>query len=139
MLEARHFTVLTDHKQLTFAFHQRKDKYSPRQCNHLDFISQFTTDIRHISSQENIVANALSRIEAIAAHVTHDVLAAAQRNDEELQTLQSDNRDRQLTKLTITGISVKMYSVTSTGKPRPYVPSSLRRQIFDSLHSLSHP
>ena len=27
----------------------------------------------------------------------------------------------------------------STGIPRPIVPSSYRRQVFDSLHSLSHP
>jgi len=39
MLETRNFTVLTDHKPLTFAFHQKRDKYSPRQFNHLDFIS----------------------------------------------------------------------------------------------------
>ena len=25
MLEARHFTILTDHKPLTFAFHQKRD------------------------------------------------------------------------------------------------------------------
>jgi cleavage and polyadenylation specificity factor subunit 1 len=60
MLEARHFTILTDHKTLTFAFHQKRDKCSPRQFNHLDFISQFTTDIRYISGQDNIDADALS-------------------------------------------------------------------------------
>ena len=78
MLEARHFIVLTDNKPLIFAFHQKRDKYSPRKFNHLDFISQFTTDIRHISGQDNIVAEALSRVEAISAPVTHDTLAAAQ-------------------------------------------------------------
>jgi cleavage and polyadenylation specificity factor subunit 1 len=53
-LEARHFTFLKDHKPNTFAFHQKRDKCSPRQFNHTDFISQFTTDIRHISGQENV-------------------------------------------------------------------------------------
>ena len=62
MLEARHFTILTVHKPLTFDFHQKRDKCSPRQFNHLDFISQFTTDIRHISDQ-HIVADTLSRVE----------------------------------------------------------------------------
>jgi cleavage and polyadenylation specificity factor subunit 1 len=28
MLEARHFTILTDHKPLTFAFHQKMDKFT---------------------------------------------------------------------------------------------------------------
>jgi hypothetical protein len=48
-LEARHFTIVTDLKPLTFASHQKKVKYSTRQFNHLDFIAQFTTDIRHIA------------------------------------------------------------------------------------------
>jgi cleavage and polyadenylation specificity factor subunit 1 len=78
ILEAQHFTIFTDHKSQIFAFNQKRDKYSPRQFKHLDFISQFTTDIRHISGQENIVADALSRIEAITAPPTHDALAAAQ-------------------------------------------------------------
>jgi len=30
MLEDRHLTILTDHKQLTFAFHHKRDKCSPR-------------------------------------------------------------------------------------------------------------
>jgi len=87
MLEARQFTILTDHKPLTFTFHQKRDKCSPRQFNQLDFISQFTTDIRHISEQDNIVADTLSRVEVIATSVTHDALAAAQVDDDELQTL----------------------------------------------------
>ena len=87
MLEARHFTILTDHKPLTFAFHQKRDKCSPRQFNHLDFISQFTTDIRHISGRDNVVADALSRVEVITAPVTHEALAAAQESDDELRTL----------------------------------------------------
>ena len=76
MLDARHFTVLTDHKLFTFS-HQKRDKCSLRHFNHLDFISHFTTDIRHISGQDNIVADALSWVEAISAPVTHDALAAA--------------------------------------------------------------
>jgi len=87
MLEARQFTILTDYKPLTFALHQKRDKCSPRQFNHLDFISQFTTDIRHISGQDNIVADALSRVEVITAPVTHEALAAAQESDDELRTL----------------------------------------------------
>jgi cleavage and polyadenylation specificity factor subunit 1 len=36
MLVARHLTIVTDHKPLTFAFHQKRDKCPPRQFNHLD-------------------------------------------------------------------------------------------------------
>jgi cleavage and polyadenylation specificity factor subunit 1 len=72
MLEALHFTILTDHKPLTFAFHQKRDKCSPRQFNHLDFIAQFTTDIRHISGQDNIVADTLSRVEVCGKRLMCD-------------------------------------------------------------------
>jgi cleavage and polyadenylation specificity factor subunit 1 len=37
MLEARHFTIFTDHKP-TYAFQQKRDKCSPRQFNHLNFL-----------------------------------------------------------------------------------------------------
>jgi len=139
MLEARHFNILTDHKPLTFAFHQKRDKCSPRQFNQLDFISQFTTDIRHISGRNNIVADTFSRVEAIAAPVTHDTLATTQQTDKELNKLLSRNTAVQLTKIAIQGTSLKLYCDISTGKPRPYVPTSLRRQIFEAIHSLSHP
>jgi cleavage and polyadenylation specificity factor subunit 1 len=55
MLEARHFTIVTDHKPVTYALQQKRDKCSVRQFNHLDFTTQFTTDIRHISGQDNVV------------------------------------------------------------------------------------
>ena len=103
MLEARHFMIFTDHKPLIYAFHQRRDKCSPRQFNHLDFISQFTTDIRHISGQDNIVADALSRVEAITAPPTYDAIAAAQIGDAELQRLLTSDRALNLTKFQVPG------------------------------------
>jgi hypothetical protein len=101
MLEARHFTILTDHKLHAFAFHQKRDKCSPRQFNHLDFISQFTTDIRQTSGQENIVAGTLSRVEAINVPVTQDALAAAQAEDEVLQRPLVSSTALQLKKIPI--------------------------------------
>jgi cleavage and polyadenylation specificity factor subunit 1 len=76
MLEARHFIIFTDHKPITFAFQQKRDKSSLRQFNHLNFVAQFTTDIRHISGQDNIVADALSRVESVTAPPSYDALAA---------------------------------------------------------------
>ena len=50
---------------MTYAFGQKRDKCRLRQLNHLDFVSQFTTDIRHISGKDE-VADALSRVEKSA-------------------------------------------------------------------------
>jgi hypothetical protein len=140
-LEARHFIIFTDHKPITFAFQQKRDQCPPRQFNHLDYISQFTTDIRHISGQDNVVADALSRIESISAPATHDALAAYQADDNELRTLLVANTALWLEKLFIprTTVELYLYCDTSAGKPRPYVPPALLRQVFQSLHNLGHP
>ena len=60
MVEGRTFRILTDHKPLVAAFRQEKtsDNSTPRQSRHLDFISQFTTDVKHISGEDNVVADA---------------------------------------------------------------------------------
>jgi cleavage and polyadenylation specificity factor subunit 1 len=83
----RHFTIFTDHKPITYAFQQNRDTCSPRQYNHLDFIAQFTTDIRHISGQDNVVADALSRVESVTAPPSYETLAPSQDADDELRTL----------------------------------------------------
>lgn len=49
-----------DHTPLSFALHWKPDKFSPRDIQHLDYISQFTSDIQYFSSSENIVSNSLS-------------------------------------------------------------------------------
>ncbi|GFT99444.1 transposon Tf2-9 polyprotein [Trichonephila clavipes] len=63
MLEGRTFVIYTDQKPLTYAFRQHSEKCSPRQLRHLDFISQFSTDIRYTKGSDNTVSDALSRIE----------------------------------------------------------------------------
>jgi cleavage and polyadenylation specificity factor subunit 1 len=138
ILEARHFAIFTDHKTLIFAFHQKKDNCSPRQLNHLDFISQFTTDIRHISGQDNVVADALSRVEAVCASVSPEALAEAQAEDAELAALLQGNTALRLEKIQVPGAGVALHCGTSTTKPRPYVPEALRWKVFDSLHGLGH-
>ncbi|BHF73780.1 hypothetical protein SprV_0401686300 [Sparganum proliferum] len=71
-LEGREFVFLTDHKPLVFALRASVDRYSSREIRHLDFISQFSCDIQHVRGKENVVADALSRIEM--AFVTTDAI-----------------------------------------------------------------
>lgn len=63
MLEGRDFIGFTDYKPLTNAPEVRAFKQSPREVRHLNDISQFTSDIRHIKGQENQEADAFSRLE----------------------------------------------------------------------------
>ena len=94
MLKGRQFTVFTDHKPLTTAI-LSSTELTPRQFCHLDFIAQFTTDIQHIKRFENVVADALSRFNNVAAVETSSPiwsmqeLADEQKKDDELKTLTS--------------------------------------------------
>jgi hypothetical protein len=139
ILEARNFAIITDHKPLVYAFQQKRDKCTPRQFNQLNFISQFTTDIRHNPGHDKMVADAVSQFEIITAPITHDALASAQDEDDELQTLLGSDTALQLAKLRISGTSVELCCDTSSGTPLHKVPAPLRRQVFEFLHSLSHP
>ena len=59
-VEGRTFVIYTDHKPLSFAMSKVSDQWSSRQQRHLSFISEFSTDIHHLSGRDNEVADALS-------------------------------------------------------------------------------
>lgn len=141
MLEGRHFTIYTDHKPLTYAMAQNPLKSSPRQARHLEFISQFTTDIRHISGKDNIVADALSRINKISKQpIDFEELAKEQKEDEELRSIIKNKETAlKLEKINIPSTQMYVYCDTSTKVNRPFVPKTMRRQIFNSLHGIAHP
>ncbi|GFU28759.1 retrovirus-related Pol polyprotein from transposon 17.6 [Nephila pilipes] len=90
LLEGNDFIIYTDHKPLTFAFQQKNDKASPRQQLQLQYTSEFPTSIRHILGKNNVVADALSRIEAIN-EIDYDAIAKEQVKDEELKQLMQNN------------------------------------------------
>nr|VZI47770.1 unnamed protein product [Spirometra erinaceieuropaei] len=141
LLEGREFTIFTDHKPLTFAMHSHSDKLSPREIRHLDYISQFTSDIRHIDGSRNEVADALSRPSIAHLQLSPGIdlaeMAAEQRRvgppcDEDVSGLQ-------LQELPLTTGNGTILCDVSTPSHRPFVPPSLRRKVFSSLHNLSHP
>jgi hypothetical protein len=116
VLEPRHFTISTGHNPLVLAFQQR-DMCSPRQFNQLDFIPQFTTNIWHIFGRDNIITDALSRVEVFTAPIPQDDKPSAQDECDELQTLLESDTALQLTKLLIPSTSVQLYGDTSSGTP----------------------
>jgi len=61
-----------DHKLLTFAFAQKLNRASPRQCRQIAFISEFTMDIRHVPDKDNAVADALSRVDSVMMPIIVD-------------------------------------------------------------------
>lgn len=133
LVEGREFVIKTDHKPITFALHQVASKASDRQLRQLDFIAQFNAPILHVKGEQNYVADALSRVDAIGMDIVLDAtsISEAQLNDE-------------LPAKT----SLKLQQVTIDGKliwcdigdnlVRPYLPPALRKTAFNLAHGLSH-
>lgn len=125
------------------AFLQSNEKATPRQFRHLDFISQFSTDIQHVSGKDNVVADALSRVDEIStisfkSFFDYEKIAELQYKDEELKRY----RQKKKSSLCLRKISFRSTTIwcdLSLGRPRPFIPHALRKAAFDHVHRLSHP
>ena len=143
-LEGRVFCAFTDHLPLTFAFSKISDPWSARQQRHLTAVSEYTTDIRHVEGKNNVVADALSRgfvgtINALSDNVDYLQMARAQQADGEVQAFRTACTNLQLQDVQFGPHQETLLCDVSTGKPRPVVPHAFRRQLFDTIHGLSHP
>nr|CDS27662.2 gag pol polyprotein [Hymenolepis microstoma] len=141
ILEGRQFTVFTDHKPLIYAFRAAADYHSSRETRHLDFIAQFTNDIRHIDGTSNVVADAMSRLELnqiVVPSLDLQVLASEQRSDPDFTEIIS-NPSLRFECLPLPDSNTEIRFDVLTGKPRPFVPQAYRRKIFDHYHGLLHP
>ncbi|GFV79943.1 retrovirus-related Pol polyprotein from transposon opus [Trichonephila clavipes] len=125
------------HKPITYAFHQKNEKASPRQLRHLQYISQFSTNICHIKGEDNLVADAFSRIEAVTVF-DYDAIADKQTQDAELQQLMRSNFSVKFKSCTLPSRKT-LWCDISTSNIRPYIPKQFRQQIFQQIHGFSHP
>ena len=142
-LEGRQFFVITDHKPLTYSLNHSLHGHSPHEIPHLDYIAQFTTDIRNVPGPDNPVADALSRIATVTPvqPIDFPAIASSQRTDEDLMCYRNDPHSSPFS-LQDHPLPPSHGTITcdvSTGKPRPFIPPGFRRSIFNSLHNLSHP
>ena len=142
-IEGREFHVWTDYKPLTFSFATNSNRYSPRQACQLDFISKFTTDIRHVKGSNNPVADALSRVDINALQQPNGIdftaMAVVQQTDPEVLEVLRSSLALNLTPIPLSNGDTSLICDTSTAEPHPFIPASFRQAVFDSLHSLSHP
>ncbi|UYV79078.1 hypothetical protein LAZ67_17001042 [Cordylochernes scorpioides] len=137
LLEAREFTILTGHKPLIYAFKQKNEKVSPRQLRHLQYISQFTTDIKYIKGTDNIVADALSRVDAITT-IDYEEIAKEQTGASELQNLISKNTSLKFKQCPLQSGKL-LWCDVSTNNIRPFISIKFRMMVFRNFHELSHP
>lgn len=142
MVEGRRCHIYTDHKPLIYAFQQKLDRASNRQIRQLDFIAQITTDIRHVSGEDNVTADLLSRINSISTEtLNYDNLAEDQSKDEELRNLLNGNikHSLNLQNFALPFSSRSLCCDTSTGRVRPFITKNFRETFLRSTHNLSHP
>lgn len=139
ILEVVHAVIYTDHKPLLYAFSQRREKLPPVQLNQLSFISQFTTEMRYIKGEKNVVADAMSRVNVVSAELDLKELSSAQEKDSELANLRNRNSSLKLSEVLVPGSDISVTCDMSTGKPRAYLPPAYRYGVFNRLHGLSHP
>ncbi len=146
MLHGREFSILSDHKPLSFAIDRVSEPWSASQQRQLAFISEFTGDIQYLPGKENVVADALSRppmVDGLVAALPSPSAssvdfweAAAQQSCADTQAALSS------TVLQFSKVQVRDRSLwcdTSTGVLRPLVPASFRDRIFHGLHGIDHP
>lgn len=137
MIELKPFFILTDHKPIISAFKKSLDACSPRQFRYLDYISQFSTDIRFISGEDNVVADTLSRADAITDGLDLHTLAVSQATNTELLNLLKTGSSLKLQKVAFG--TTKLFCDVSGSVQRPFITSEFRKSVFNSLHGLSHP
>lgn len=145
MLDGRPFCVFTDHKPLIYAFRAKPDRYNQREIRQLDYIAQFTTDLRHVKGHDNAVADALSRPEVNAlhtdTHVDFKLIAQTQKSDPELQAILDSETHSSMVLQSIPLIDTgeEIMCDVSHNLVRPFVPKEHRKAVFNAIHGLSHP
>lgn len=140
MIEGRITTLRTDHKPLTYMFTLKTEKIIDRQVRQISFLSQFLHGVEYVQGKDNVVSDALSRIE-IAESTELPSLhqwARDQANDPQLQRIITDNSASSLQLLPRTTPDGVLYADYSTCNARMYVPAKHRRLVFNALHGQAH-
>ena len=95
-----------------------------RQQRHLSFISEFSTDIKHLPGKDNVVADCLSRaaVDNVSVGIDYTALASAQMEDKDTQAYRTAITNLKIVSMPITPTGPTLLCDVSTGKPRPICP-----------------
>ena len=130
LLEGRSFTIFTDHKPLLHISNMKDP--TPRQLRQINFISQFSCEIKHIAGRENIIADCFSRCTNALIHqplISTEQLLDNPPSLDDLSHFKDNFRIEN-------GIH---FDTSLSGTLRPILGSNLRRPAFDAIHNLHHP
>ena len=165
-LEAQPIVVRTDHKPLVQALRKAADPVTPLQRRHLARISQLAQEVQYLRGDDNVLADALSRLPArpplpevdevdvslpLSAQVvaatpalpTGEALRREQEADQALMAWIERHRDapssRFQPRLLPVDESGDAWCDATPSTPRILVPSTLQRAAFDVFHQPAHP
>ena len=131
-VDGRKFSLLSDHKSFVHAFYSRSDPIIPRRSRQMSYISEFTNDVRHIQGEQNLVADALSRIEINNLYIFQKGLdfkeiAEVQENDDFIQSLLEDASTSSLKfeEIKMDNSDQVLLCDVSTSKVRHVIPENL--------------
>ena len=147
ILEGRPFIIFTDHHPLVKALHKQAEPWSARQQRHLAYVSEYSTDIRHIAGKYNVTADCLSRLsisndaacEEVCLGLDPRTLSAAQAASKDTQAYRTAVTDLRIADVPLEDGGPTLLCDTSMQRPRPVIPPGFRRKVFDLIHNLAHP
>ncbi|KFD62011.1 hypothetical protein M514_25821 [Trichuris suis] len=139
-IQGQHLVIYTDHKPLVHAFRNAPQTLSDRETRHLEFITCFASDLRHIKGTDNVVADAMSRnLHSLQPHdpLSAKKIAIMQAEDPELSSVKQDT-SLQLRPQVINDCHLPLWVDVSVSPARIYIPASFRHSVFEATHGLSH-
>jgi cleavage and polyadenylation specificity factor subunit 1 len=141
-VEGCKFHIVTDHKPLCGStMTSMNNSLTAKQLRWWCFITEFTTDIRHVSGSTNVVADALSRICALSSTEEFSrKLAIEQEKDSSIGPLFRERpADCPFTVKTMYGSPlIGIMPTDSQSNFRPIVPPSLQQEVIKAYHDLAH-
>ncbi|UYV85054.1 hypothetical protein LAZ67_X004411 [Cordylochernes scorpioides] len=100
-------------------------------------IAFFSKKLNPAQCTDNIVADALSRVDAITT-IDYEEIAKEQTGDSELQNLISKNISLKFKQCPLQSGNL-LWCDVSTNNIRPFIPIKFRMMVFRNFHELSHP
>ena len=145
-LKGERFQIFTDHKAILGAMEKSSlDRAIPKEGRMLQYLSQFDAEFFHITGADNLLADILSR--PVLSVFEKDKLSPTVSTSllEQIKTEQLQCEElRKYVKNPSASSSIKLQLMNNVyvekikNTIRPFVPKTLRYQVFENLHSLRH-